>query len=69
MAFVGRWIYYLVVEAGPLRVGSIKFRVIEFTGFRTPPSFGGKTPQDAGPAAFGIIKAVGMQSGEKIGDG
>src|ERR1035438_7211485 len=69
VAFVGRGIFYLIAEAGPFRLRRIKFRLIEFVGFRTPPGFGGKTPQDAGPAAFGIIKAVGMQSGEKIGDG
>ena len=69
VAFVGRGIFYLVAEAGPLGVGRIKFRVIEFAGFRTPPCFGGKTPQDARPTAVGIFKAVGMQAGEKIGDG
>ncbi len=68
-AFVGCGIFYLVAEAGPLSIGRIKFRVIEFAGFRAPPSFGGKATQDARPTAFGIFKPIGMQARKKIGDG
>ena len=69
VAFFGRGIFYLVAEAGPLGVGRIKFRVIEFACFRPPPSFGGESAQDARPTAVGVFKAVGMKAGEKIGDG
>ena len=69
LLFLGCGIFYLVTKAGPLSIGRIKFRVIEFTGFRAPPCFGGKSPQDARPTAFGVFKSIGMQAGEKIGDG
>ena len=58
--FVGRGIFYLVTKTGPLGIGRIKFRVIEFADSRAPPGFGGDAAQDARPTAFGIYKTVGM---------
>lgn len=67
--FIGRVTVHPVIQTGPLRVRWVKFVVIESAHFSATPRFGSKGPQDTWPAAFGIFKAVGMQAGEKIGDG
>ena len=58
-----------VVDAGPLRIAAIEFVIVEFTCVRPPPRFGGEAPQHARPAAPGVLVAVWMQTGERVGDG
>jgi hypothetical protein len=49
-----------VIKPAPLRVAAIQFLIRQFACIRLPPRFGGKTFQNARPAAFGIFKAIGM---------
>jgi len=58
-----------VVESGPLGIARVEFFVGEFARVRAPPRLGGEAPQGARPAALGVLVAIGMQSGERVGDG
>ena len=67
--FVGFVQEHPVVESRPLCIARVEFFVGEFTRVRAPPRFGGEAPQGARPTAFGVLVAIGMQAGERVGDG